>query len=571
MKKENDVDQRVKLMIKEMGDAESIEEKAEIIFKLLKVYGAAGRYTEVEKHGRTLYEMCKENGMIKRSAEVLYMIAFSRLATSQFYGALEYYLEALPIFKEHFEDAETASVYSEIGRCYQKVRGYEQAIRYYIQAINLNPLKPSYYSNLGSAYLDNGDFTNARKYLSLASHKANEAGDRQTQIFNYANLGNYYFHRKNYKLALHYYRAAREGFKELNLLHFMIKSQIDMGVTEYERGNYEVAEELLFQGSKLSEEMNEMILSSNSFLYMSKVYEKQDDLSTALIYLKKYQELHDRFYKDDLYQKMLDLSIKYEENQRLSRERILLDKASHMASIGVMSAGIAHEINQPLNSIKISADNMLFYEEIHPGSIDEIYVKEISRIAESVQKIEDIINQLSSFWTVDSNTVSENETSLLHATVNEICEMMRSQLMPHGIELRLSFNENDFLIYCPRTQLEQLIINLINNAMQSLETIRQSEKQIEISSGLLARNRCYLSICDNGKGISLDIENRIFEPLFSTKTPHRGSGMGLGLAIVKDILNRIGGKINWENRIQGGVCFLLEFNLKGLKNENITD
>ncbi|MCK9328795.1 MAG: PAS domain S-box protein [Candidatus Cloacimonetes bacterium] len=246
----------------------------------------------------------------------------------------------------------------------------------------------------------------------------------------------------------------------------------------------------------------------------------------------------------------------------------LLENSARLASIGVMASGITHEINQPLNAIKVTADTILFQERRMPGIYPENLVNKLKNISLATNRIDEIIRHMKSFWSLNEK-VKEDKFEIHEAICHSI-DILKKQMSLHNIDIFLTFlnqtsspyNEKDLktmpiIINGNRIHFEQIIINLVVNAYHSLEKSNQIDKFIKIDTEY--GNDFYLvRITDNGIGFPENFENKLFDPFYSTKKP--GKGMGLGLAIVKFFMDNFKGSIKaFNNEIHQGACFELYF------------
>lgn len=245
-----------------------------------------------------------------------------------------------------------------------------------------------------------------------------------------------------------------------------------------------------------------------------------------------------------------------QENQEIKtllkeRETLIgsLLKANKTASTGALSAAIAHELNQPLGA---SSLNIQFLQKkLSEGQLDPMLQKEIlDTLLADNQRAAGIIRSLRSIFSdekVDSTKIDLAE--LIEAVLN----IAKPEITAKSIQIVLSIEPHLF-IQANRGEIQQVLLNLINNAIQALVTSSQLAKKITIDarhvgSGVL------LSIADNGDGIPKASQDHLFELLTSTKS----SGMGLGLWLCKHIVTRHGGFIGFEPNDGGGVKFLVSF------------
>jgi signal transduction histidine kinase len=233
------------------------------------------------------------------------------------------------------------------------------------------------------------------------------------------------------------------------------------------------------------------------------------------------------------------------------------EQSARMASIGVMAASITHEINQPLNAIKVTADSIQYWHKRNPGRLPEPFTGQLDIISRSVTRIVEIIQHMRTFWVIP-NTPQAEETDVNKA-VQEALSLTRQQLHAHGIREQLDMAPGALVIKGNLVHVEQIIVNLVVNAINALDEKEQENKEIGIST--FARGGfAVLTVVDNGPGLPTDDMDRLFDPFFSTH--NGGEGMGLGLAIVKRYIDQYNGIIEAvTNKDGGGACFTVKFPL----------
>lgn len=234
----------------------------------------------------------------------------------------------------------------------------------------------------------------------------------------------------------------------------------------------------------------------------------------------------------------------------------LLEESSRLASIGVMAAGITHEINQPLNAIKITADSVLFWQKRNPGQLPEMFIRKIQTISDGTLRIDSIIKHMRTFW--EKKPGISTETIDMVEGVKRSLSLVKRQVYDHSIELVDELPRNPVLVFANYTQFEQIVVNLIVNSIHSLDKVQKENKKIKLRV-YKEINHGILEIHDNGIGIEKSIQDKIYDPLFTTKDP--GLGSGLGMAIVKTFIDRFQGEISNYTNDEGGASFVLRFKL----------
>jgi len=223
-----------------------------------------------------------------------------------------------------------------------------------------------------------------------------------------------------------------------------------------------------------------------------------------------------------------------------------LRQTEKLAALGELVAGVAHELNNPLATI--SAHAQLLQRFADPA---------VSKRAEGILRMVDRASRIGkSLLTFARNSRPDPRRHSLNAILKESLDLCRSKLKQEGIHLTLDLCESEAIVFVDESQIEQIVVNLINNAAYAMK--ETSERFLDIQTSLEAE-RAILTIGDRGLGISQDIQARIFEPFFTTKP--MGEGTGLGLSICHGLAEANRGTLQFEARNGGGTVFTLSLPL----------
>ena len=226
-------------------------------------------------------------------------------------------------------------------------------------------------------------------------------------------------------------------------------------------------------------------------------------------------------------------------------------QAEKLSSLGTMAAGLSHEINQPLNSIKMIASGMVYAHHNGKERPVEDVMRNVAEINNQADRINNIITHMRSF-------IRRDESQVTYCHVNEAIEqslkIIGSQLMAHGIRVHKELAEQLPSIYAMPTALEELVVNLAANAMQAMESVECQNKQLTIQTWS-GKNNVYIKVSDNGPGIHTAHRTKVFEPFFSTKPG--SDNLGLGLSIVRSIVTSCKGTISIVSGENEGASFLI--------------
>ena len=255
------------------------------------------------------------------------------------------------------------------------------------------------------------------------------------------------------------------------------------------------------------------------------------------------------------------LETEMEQRKRVEKNLLAveqtLEQHSKLAALGEMSAAISHELNQPLAAMKTYlAGASLLLKRNRPQET----VAALMRIDGLIHRMGEITKQLKSF--ARKNTESFVPLNFNDAIL-EAMSIMEPQLKQSGIKIDTNIPSEPVLIVGDQQRLEQVIINLIRNAIDALDDTELPS----ITISLYKNNSVRFSIRDNGKGIN-DLE-KLFEPFQTSKDP--GKGLGLGLAISSNIISELGGSLSGENLTPTGAEFTIKLPLFDPSRVNVVE
>ncbi|NOZ08810.1 MAG: GHKL domain-containing protein [FCB group bacterium] len=236
------------------------------------------------------------------------------------------------------------------------------------------------------------------------------------------------------------------------------------------------------------------------------------------------------------------------ENEKLAQQ---LMHSSRLASLGEMSAGIAHEINQPLAIIRARTE-LLRMRSREEGISAEELTEELSEILLKVDKAVLLIEQMRGFSRKDSGFVEHIDIT---EPVDRALIYFREQFRMHKIKLTVSIEENLPKVRANSQNVEQMVINFISNARHAVEKKipegKSGEKKVFLKVQLdKKRKSVVIEVTDNGVGMTPEEKKRCLDPFYTTKA--KGEGTGLGLSIVHNIIKEMNGKLEITSSVKAG-------------------
>jgi signal transduction histidine kinase len=223
------------------------------------------------------------------------------------------------------------------------------------------------------------------------------------------------------------------------------------------------------------------------------------------------------------------------------------ERAARLAMLGELTASIAHEVNQPLAAIATQANACLRWLGRDVPDLRETR-EGLLRIERAAMRAVDVIRGLVALAKKSRPQLAEID---MNKTVEEVLALARSEMRRHDIRLSSNLCAEIRPVHGDRVQLQQVLLNLIMNSIESLRATLDLPKVLSISSDPLEAGGVLVTVEDTGAGLEPAVGERIFDPLFTTKP----DGMGMGLAICRSIIDAHGGRIWAEPRAPHGAVF----------------
>jgi signal transduction histidine kinase len=233
-------------------------------------------------------------------------------------------------------------------------------------------------------------------------------------------------------------------------------------------------------------------------------------------------------------------------------QSVRLAQARRFAELGQLIGGIAHEIRNPLNAMRLNLHMLERYQtrDGHPtgpvehsdelGSFD--IIQETDR---EIQRVEELMKILLGYARPEQ---AHNEYISIATELDSTLRFLRPEMEGQDIRLRKHMPSEAVCVFMDRNRLRQIMLNLLNNAREAAGPGGEIDVSVECEAGLVR-----IEVSDNGPGVPPEDRERMFEPFFSTKE----LGTGLGLPLVKRFTEEAGGRVQYLERNAGGACFRL--------------
>jgi predicted ATPase/signal transduction histidine kinase len=244
---------------------------------------------------------------------------------------------------------------------------------------------------------------------------------------------------------------------------------------------------------------------------------------------------------------VIDITERRYAEEALRNTQAELARVARLTTMGELAASLSHEINQPLGAIVTLGEAGLRWLNREEPDLDEVR-DSFSRMVESARRAGGVIRGLRALAKKSGPQVAKLD---INDAIQEVLMLTRSELQRHGVVLRTEPSADDRPVFGDRVQLQQVVLNLIMNAVESMSTVTDRPKMLTITSEPVEPDGLLVAVEDTGSGLDPAIADRIFDSFVTTKP----EGMGMGLSICRSIIDAHGGRISASARVPYGTVF----------------
>jgi PAS domain S-box-containing protein len=247
---------------------------------------------------------------------------------------------------------------------------------------------------------------------------------------------------------------------------------------------------------------------------------------------------------------MIDITESKRAQDALLATQSELARVSQFTTIAQTAASIAHEINQPLAAIVMGCSAASRWLGKTPPDLDEVHAC-IRLIEENADRASHVINSIRGMFRQGR---SKKELVDLNQLIRETLELVHGELQKRRIVLQSELSDGLRPVLADRVQLQQVMLNLITNALEAMDNVADGSRLLRVSSTPRAPDGTLIRVVDSGPGLAPKVINRIFEPFFTTKS----QGMGMGLSICRSIVEAHHGRLSARPDGDPGAVFEIE-------------
>jgi C4-dicarboxylate-specific signal transduction histidine kinase len=233
-------------------------------------------------------------------------------------------------------------------------------------------------------------------------------------------------------------------------------------------------------------------------------------------------------------QAAIALDITRRERQ-LRELQMQLAHTNRVVTMGELSASITHEVNQPIAAARNNVIAALHFLDGNPPDLQEVR-EALAAAVKDADRVGAIVSRMRAFMQKASPRLDQVD---LNEALQEVIELTRGEALKNGVSVESQLAKDLPIIAGDRVQLQQVVLNLILNALQAMGAVSEGARKVTITTRQIELNDLYVGVQDTGPGLSPETFSRLFEPFYTTKP----NGMGMGLTICRSIIEAHGGRL----------------------------
>lgn len=553
---------------------------------------------EAIKRFEEVLDWCEKNDDKYLAATVHNAIGTMYWGIGNFEKGFEYAFKFLEISEELGSLRGRSWANLTLGNFYYDKKDYEKALSHYQKSLEitsektnnkeLTSAKARALNGIGIIHLYKKDFKLALEFIERSLKIHSKINSKIGISRSLDDIGKIYFEMGDFEKSIDFHSRSLELRREINYITGETTSLLGLGKVFTKQGKLDEALDCVSQALKFAEKTKTKVKISKSYKYFAEIYRLKGDFEKALEYYQKFHKLELEITNERTDTKIQGLKTSFEIEsskkeaeiyklrntvlkekndalelaiQKLNATQAQLLQTSKMTALGKLVAGVAHELNTPIGVIKSSIDNLakgiaklneikIKLESEHSEKTLQRTLKVIEQSNENVnsgaERVIKIVNSLKTFASLDKAKIQKVN---IHEGIESTLTLI-GQEMQKGVEVEKEFAELPE-IYCYPSQLNQVFMNLILNAIKSVN------ENGKVGIKTFSRNGSVLiNISDSGKGIPKERLEHLFEPGFTFSNER--VRMRTGLYTSFNIINQHKGSLSVKSEPNKGTTFTIE-------------
>jgi tetratricopeptide (TPR) repeat protein len=496
-----------------LEDCQDGAERAELLISLASGAWQTGEYSEGKTFAEAALELC-----IARHDEPGQACATHILGTIYSYLdaydlALEHYLKAQRLNARFGAIEREAEAWNGMGDIYIKLGNVPKARECFETSHRLYPDYERSVNNLGFLKMLDQDLSEAIRYYRLAGEIAARKNNRRSLVISHINIADALCKQNNPGDAMAELETACEildGGSVETPNELKCALHLNIAVVQQDLDRDTEALQNLKDALHIAEQAQLRDYQQKSLFILSEFYQRHRKWQKAFDYLKQYTAINAELLSSSTLEKAASIQNFYTKETRDLTTLNLSEKSARLATMGILSTGITHELNQPLSAIRISTESILYWLKRESIVLPMNFNVELDHIMEGIKRIEAFVRQIRQFW--NSGKSGEPSCCDLSLVIDKCLSLVSRRVFAHGIQMQLEEAPSLPGIMATEIHLQQIVINLLNHNLNILEAGTNRHKSLLIKTGAAEEGVC-LSVMQNCKEITPQMTAQLYNPL----------------------------------------------------------
>lgn len=402
-----------------------------------------------------------------------------------------------------------AEDYNSMGDIFIKLSNIPKATECFEISHRLYPDYERSVNNLGYLQMLKGDLGEAIRFYRLAEQIAERKQNFRSQIIAKINIADSLAKQSLESEARQELLQAEDLLKKHTIdTHLELNCALKLNLALVSEAAQ--AEKLLLEVKQLSEQHSLKDYLQKALYILAEQQARQRKWQKAYQYMLEYTAIHQQLINSTILQKASSIQSFYAKETRDLLTLNLTEKSARLATLGILSTGITHELNQPLSAIRISAESILYWIKKESIMLPMNFNVELNHILEGINRIEEFIKQIRQFW--NSGRSGEISQVNLDTILQKSLSLVARRMFAQGIKLEQQSSEPVPSLKMSEIHLQQMLINLLNHHMSLLESssVKNRILRVDISC---EKGISRFRLLQNGTKITPEMINRLYNPL----------------------------------------------------------
>jgi tetratricopeptide (TPR) repeat protein len=521
---------KIKTLEDKLREAIDEQKRLWLLISLSEEYWKISDYSQSKLYAEAALELGKSINNEEAIGYSYHLIGTIYSYLDAYDIALEYHFLAQKSHARMDFPKREAEAYNSIADIYLKLGNQDKAKECFQKSHQLFPEYERTVNNLGYLEMLKDNYEGAISYYDKAGQLAEKSGNLRSKVISLINISDVLCKQNKPSEAISKLDQALEILNECVIEtpnEIKMALLLNLGSAYCFLNDSENAFKHLSEAYDLATEHQNKVYLSKATYILSDYYKHLGDYPKAYEYLLEHNQLSSSILNSQVIEKASRIQSFYEKETRDLITMNMTERSSRLATMGILSNGITHEINQPLSAIRISAESILYWIKKESVILPLNFDEELNHIVEGSKRIEELIRQIKRFW--NSGKADLKQENDINNVIQKCISPLNRRIYSHGINLQMELSPNLPSFTASEIHLQQIFINLLSYSIDTLSSSKLKQKQLCIRT-IIRNSRLEALFLTNGTIFTQEQLDKLKNPFGQANLNQESE---LGLAIIK--------------------------------------